>query len=182
MFAGVKEDNRVWAQCALHLRQYNDALLIHDTVRMMDAFRSLEDFYHSKVNTEIDGTDFFLMALFRGGYSQAFTQLLTGRCRNVNAEAEAVLHVHTENRPELKKLAGDSRYENPKMSELERVLLNQFGPDVESRGIIFSKTRKSTHCLHDWVSTSTALQKAGIKAAILTGAGNAIDHMTHVCS
>lgn len=79
-------------------------------------------------------------------------------------------------------LAADSRYENPKMSQLERVLLNQFGPDVESRGILFSKTRKSTHCLHDWVSTSTALKGAGIKAAILTGAGNGIDHMSHVCS
>lgn len=146
---GVQEDNRVWAQCALHLRQYNDALLIHDTLRMTDAFRSLEDFYLSKVNTEIDGTDFFLTALF------------------------------CENRAELKKLAGDSRYENPKMSELEHVLLDQFGPDVESRGILFSKTRKSTHCLNEWVSTSTTLQKAGIKAAILTGAGNGIDHMTH---
>uniref|UniRef100_H3D2C6 RNA helicase n=1 Tax=Tetraodon nigroviridis TaxID=99883 RepID=H3D2C6_TETNG len=142
---GVKEGNRVWAQCALHLRQYNDALLIHDTLRMTDAFRSLEDFYRSKVGTEIDGTDFFLVALFY------------------------------ENRAELKMLAADSRYENPKMSQLERVLLNQFGPDVESRGILF----KSTHCLHDWVSTSTALKGAGIKAAILTGAGNGIDHMSH---
>lgn len=95
--------------------------------------------------------------------------------------AEALLHIHAENLAELKKLAGDSRYENPKMSELERVLLDQFGPDVESRGILFSKTRKSTHCLNEWVSTSTTLQKAGIKAAILTGAGNGIDHMTHVC-
>lgn len=74
--SGVKEDNRMWAQCALHLRQYNDALLIHDTLRMTDAFRSLEDFYHSKVDTEIDGTDFYLMALFRS----AFTRLYTAMC------------------------------------------------------------------------------------------------------
>lgn len=67
------------------------------------------------------------------------------------------------------------------MSQLEGVLLNQFGPGVESRGILFSKTRKSTHCLHDWVNTSAALQEAGIKAAILTGAGKGFDHMTHVC-
>lgn len=69
--SGVKEGNRVWAQCALHLRQYNDALLIHDTLRMTDAFRSLEDFYRSKAGTEIDGTDFFLVALFYGAYSHA---------------------------------------------------------------------------------------------------------------
>lgn len=73
--SGVKEDNRVWAQCARHLRKYNDALLINDTLRMLDAYRSLKDFYSSKVNTEIDGTDFFLMGLYSGAYSHAFIKL-----------------------------------------------------------------------------------------------------------
>lgn len=76
--SGVKENNRVWAQCALHLRKYNDALLIHDTLRMTDAFCLLGDFYCSKVNKEIDATDHFLMALFRGAYFLAFTQLSDG--------------------------------------------------------------------------------------------------------
>lgn len=31
--------------CALHLRKYNDALLINDTVRMIDAFNCLDEFY-----------------------------------------------------------------------------------------------------------------------------------------
>lgn len=82
---------------------------------------------------------------------------------------------------ELEKLARDSRYENPKMFKLESVLLNQFGPTVQSRGILFCKTRKSTHCLDDWVCTNRALQEAGVKAAILTGAGNGISYMTQVC-
>lgn len=90
-------------------------------------------------------------------------------------------HFSTENQVELRKLAGDSRYENPKMSKLESVLLNQFGPTVQSRGILFCKTRKSTHCLDDWVCTNKALQEAGVKAAILTGAGNGISYMTQVC-
>lgn len=64
--SGVIESNRLLAQCALHLRQYNDALLINDTLRMTDAYRSLEDFYNTKFNTEIDGTDFFLVGLFQG--------------------------------------------------------------------------------------------------------------------
>ncbi|KAM9345676.1 ATP-dependent RNA helicase DHX58 [Symphorus nematophorus] len=145
---GVRQDNRLLAQCALHLRQYNDALLINDTLRTMDAYHSLDDFYDTKSSTAIDGTDFFLVGLFQ------------------------------ENQVELRKLAGDPRYENPKMYKLESVLLKQFGPDVKSRGILFSKTRKSTHCLNDWVRTSKALQKAGIQAAILTGAGNGITYMT----
>lgn len=56
----------MWAQCSLHLRQYNDALLINDTLRMMDAYRSLEEFYGTKFTTAIDGTDLFLAGLFRG--------------------------------------------------------------------------------------------------------------------
>lgn len=83
---------------------------------------------------------------------------------------------------ELQKLARDSRYENPKMGQLESTLLKQFGPSVNSKGILFSKTRKSIHCLNDWVLNNTALQEAGIKAAILTGAGNGITYMTQVCS
>lgn len=56
----------MWAQCALHLRQYNDALLINDTLRMIDAFRSLKEFYMTKIHTAIDGTDIFLLGLFQG--------------------------------------------------------------------------------------------------------------------
>uniref|UniRef100_A0AAQ4QEK9 RNA helicase n=1 Tax=Gasterosteus aculeatus aculeatus TaxID=481459 RepID=A0AAQ4QEK9_GASAC len=145
---GVKQNNRLLAQCALHLRQYNDALLINDTLRMMDAYRSLNEFYKNKSTTAIDGTDYFLAGLFQ------------------------------ENQVELKKLAGDSRYENPKMGMLETTLLTQFGPSVKSKGILFSKTRKSIYCLKDWVLDNKALQEAGVKAAILTGAGNGNTHMT----
>lgn len=82
---------------------------------------------------------------------------------------------------ELRKLAADSHFENPNMAKLESVLLQQFGPSVKSRGILFSKTRQSTRCLFDWVLKSRALQTAGVKAAILTGAGNGITYMTQVC-
>lgn len=58
----------MWAQCALHLRKYNDALLINDTLRMVDAFCVLNDFYTGKVDAEIDGTDFFLTQLYCGAY------------------------------------------------------------------------------------------------------------------
>ena len=65
--SGVRADNRLLAQCALHLRQYSDALLINDTLRMMDAYRSLDDFY-TKFTKHIDGTDNFLDGLFQGNY------------------------------------------------------------------------------------------------------------------
>lgn len=144
---GVIKDDRLLAQCALHLRQYNDALLINDTLRMTDAYLSLEDFY-SRITREIDGTDIFLVGLFQ------------------------------ENQVELEILATDSRYGNPKMDKLKSTLLEQFVPSENSKGIIFSKTRKSTHCLNDWVLNDKELKEAGIKPAILTGAGNGISHMT----
>ncbi|KAM6966089.1 ATP-dependent RNA helicase DHX58 [Tautogolabrus adspersus] len=145
---GVEDNNKMLRRCALHLRQYNDALLINDTLRMIDAYRSLEEYYSSKVDTAFDGTDIFLLGLFQ------------------------------ENQVELRKLASNPVYENPRMSELESVLLDQFDPSLQSKGIIFCKTRKSTLYLIDWVLNNPALQQAGIKAAILTGAGNSISHMT----
>ncbi|XP_024245923.2 probable ATP-dependent RNA helicase DHX58 [Oncorhynchus tshawytscha] len=145
---GVTDRNRLLAQCALHLRQYNDALLINDTVRMVDAFRVLESYYSTKTSTATDGTDFFLLGLYQ------------------------------ENEVELRKLAGDARFENPKMGKLQNTLLEQFDQGEHSRGILFSKTRKSICCLYDWVSNNPALQRAGIRAAILTGAGNGTNYMT----
>ncbi|XP_019949839.1 ATP-dependent RNA helicase DHX58 [Paralichthys olivaceus] len=145
---GIREDNRRLAQCALHLRQYNDALLINDTLLMMDAYRNLEEFYISKSTRAIDKTDFFLVGIFQ------------------------------DNQADLMKVARDSRYENPKMAKLESVLLKQFSSGLQSKGILFSKTRKSIHCLNEWVLNNRALQEAGVKSAILTGAGNGITYMT----
>lgn len=51
--------------CALHLRKYNDALLINDTVRMIDAFQCLQQFYATERDTK-DPTEQFLAATFEG--------------------------------------------------------------------------------------------------------------------
>lgn len=58
--------NRALSQCAIHLRKYNDALLINATVRMVDALRVLEEFYSSREGVALDGTDLFLSGLFQG--------------------------------------------------------------------------------------------------------------------
>ncbi|XP_053706764.1 probable ATP-dependent RNA helicase DHX58 isoform X1 [Synchiropus splendidus] len=137
---GATRLNKRLQQCALHLRQYNDALLINDTLRMIDAFRSLLSFYNTKLTYH--ETDEFLVRLFR------------------------------ENQAKLKKMADDTEYENPKMARLESTLLKHFVDAPESRALLFSKTRKSTGYLNDWIQSNSALQDAGIKSAILTGVGN----------
>ncbi|NXW43716.1 DHX58 helicase, partial [Nyctiprogne leucopyga] len=49
--------------CALHLRKYNDALLINDTVRMIDAFQCLQEFYATERDMK-DPTERFLTTTF----------------------------------------------------------------------------------------------------------------------
>ncbi|NXP56359.1 DHX58 helicase, partial [Heliornis fulica] len=49
--------------CTLHLRKYNDALLINDTVRMVDAFQCLQQFYDTGRDMK-DPTERFLTTMF----------------------------------------------------------------------------------------------------------------------
>ncbi|XP_015506601.1 probable ATP-dependent RNA helicase DHX58 [Parus major] len=49
--------------CALHLRKYNDALLISDAVRMVDAFQCLQQFYSAEKDKK-GPTEQFLTAMF----------------------------------------------------------------------------------------------------------------------
>lgn len=83
---------------------------------------------------------------------------------------------------ELQQLANTPEFENPKLTKLEDILLDQFQSLRESRGILFTKTRTSTHCLSDWIGTNPLLRGAGIKPSALTGAGfsNQTGHMTQV--
>ncbi|KAK2110834.1 putative ATP-dependent RNA helicase dhx58 [Saguinus oedipus] len=62
--AGLLEQ-RVYA---LHLRRYNDALLIHDTVRAVDALAALQNFYQREhaTKTQILCAERWLLALFNG--------------------------------------------------------------------------------------------------------------------
>ncbi|XP_075631123.1 ATP-dependent RNA helicase DHX58 [Balearica regulorum gibbericeps] len=135
--------------CALHLRKYNDALLINDTVRMIDAFQCLQQFYATERDMK-DPTERFLTTTFE------------------------------ENRMSLQALAGDRRYENPRLGKLEEILQEHFQPQGTSRGIIFTKTRQSAHSLLSWLQDTAALRGKHIRPAVLTGAGysNQTRHMT----
>ncbi|XP_051894486.1 probable ATP-dependent RNA helicase DHX58 [Pristis pectinata] len=148
---GAIESNRVKRACALHLRKYNDSLLINDTVQMFDAYCYLEEFYENeeKMKAVLDQTDRFLFKLFN------------------------------DNKEQLLSLACKKDYENPKLDTLENRLLEQFKVP-NSQGIIFTKTRQSAHALFGWITKSTRLMAAEIKAERLTGAGasSQTKHMT----
>ncbi|KAG8446668.1 hypothetical protein GDO86_014209 [Hymenochirus boettgeri] len=140
---GAMESNRMKRTCALHLRKYNDSLLIHDTVTMLDAFEHLDEFYQQEkiIRDLSDPTEAYLCQLY------------------------------DYNRARLLKLAEDTRFENPKLMKLEEILRDHFQVSTDFRGIIFTCTRQSTYSLHKWIAGKNSLQRVGLKTAALTGAG-----------
>ncbi|XP_067843473.1 interferon-induced helicase C domain-containing protein 1 [Heptranchias perlo] len=159
---GAKDENRKLRVCAEHLRKYNDALMINDTIRMIDAYNYLTNFYQDEKRkkfteddeeepkSKLDDTDRFLITLFG---------------------------VHQE---KLQTVAGKPMYENGKLTKLRATILQEFTKKRNSRGIIFTKTRQNAHALHEWIEENEKFKDVGIKAHYLTGAGSnsQYKHMT----
>lgn len=169
--------------CALHLRKYNDALLINDAVRMVDAFQHLQQFYAMERDMK-DPTERFLATTFEGIRRRAPGGVQQGG-RGLVWGARSTPHTPfacAENRASLLALTGCQRYENPRLSKLEEILRENFQPQGSSRGIVFTKTRQSAHSLFSWLQDAAALSGQHIRAAVLTGAGysNQTRHMTQV--
>uniref|UniRef100_A0A667GZH0 RNA helicase n=1 Tax=Lynx canadensis TaxID=61383 RepID=A0A667GZH0_LYNCA len=145
--AGLQQ-RRVYA---LHLRRYNDALLIHHTVRAVDALASLREFYDREraTKTQVLHAERWLLAQFN------------------------------DYKNELADLATRSP-ENPKLEMLEQILQEQFGSSDGRRGILFTQTRQSAHSLLLWLQQQPGLQMLDIRADLLIGAGNSSQntHMT----
>ncbi|XP_072502588.1 ATP-dependent RNA helicase DHX58 isoform X2 [Notamacropus eugenii] len=137
---------------ALHLRQYNDALLIHGSVRAVDALTSLGNFYAEERITKV---------------------------RILPAEGW-LLRLFDEHKEALTLVASDAHFANPKLENLEQILQEQFSTPEPSRGIIFTRTRQSAHALLLWLQEQPRLQQLGIRAQVLTGAGHSSQtpHMT----
>ncbi|XP_060113217.1 interferon-induced helicase C domain-containing protein 1 [Heteronotia binoei] len=152
----AKEENRQERVCAEHLKKYNDALQINDTIRMIDAYNHLKSFYQEEknkkmaVNEEEDEplelklgqTDKFLFHLFYG------------------------------NEEKLKELAAKEQYENEKLAKLRKTLMVEFPKTFEPRGIIFTKTRQSAYALYQWIKENPKFEDIGVKAHYLIGAGH----------
>ncbi|NXE46517.1 IFIH1 protein, partial [Casuarius casuarius] len=152
----AKEEKRKERVCAEHLKKYNDALQINDTIRMVDAYNHLRNFYKEEKSKKTvvsddedepavskqDETDEFLMGLFNAKKKQ------------------------------LKELARKPEYENETLTKLRNTLMEEFTKTVEPRGIIFTKTRQSAFALFQWIKDNTKFEEVGIKAHYLIGAGH----------
>ncbi|XP_062383215.1 interferon-induced helicase C domain-containing protein 1-like [Sardina pilchardus] len=143
----AKEGNQRRRACAEHLRQYNEALVLSNSIRMCDAYGLLSSFYQQEHRrkegiTQTD-TDHFLFTLF------------------------------DDSQRKLEDFSKQSEYENNVLSELRTVLLKKFsGPDEEVRGIIFTETRLSAQALHSWVQQNSKFADVEVRSAYLIGAGD----------
>lgn len=79
MSSGAEGLCRKTRVCALHLRKYNDALLINETVRMIDAYQTLDEFYQlERAMKELaDVTERHLVQIFDREYWEWW------RCRSL---------------------------------------------------------------------------------------------------
>ncbi|XP_069838923.1 interferon-induced helicase C domain-containing protein 1 isoform X2 [Dendropsophus ebraccatus] len=158
--SAAKEGNRKQHVCAQHLKKYNDALQIYDTIRMNDALSHLEKFYNEErkrafmlnesggasLSEKIDETDRFLTNLF------------------------------FEQKKELKKLAEKEEYENDQLAKLRRSIMEQFTRNNEARGIVFTRTRQSAVALCQWIDENEKFKEVGIQAHYIIGAGSNSDY------
>ncbi|NXL48483.1 IFIH1 protein, partial [Podilymbus podiceps] len=155
----AKEEKRKERVCAEHLKKYNDALQINDTIRMVDAYNHLNNFYKEEKSKKTvrsdddddddepavskqDETDEFLIGLFHAKKKQ------------------------------LEELARKPEYENEKLIQLRNTLMEEFTKTEEPRGIIFTKTRLSAFALFQWIKDNPKFEEVGIKAHYLIGAGH----------
>ncbi|NWX12452.1 IFIH1 protein, partial [Aegotheles bennettii] len=152
----AKEEKRKERVCAEHLKKYNDALQINDTIRMVDAYNHLNSFYKEEKSKKTvrsddddepsvskqDETDEFLIGLFNAKKKQ------------------------------LKELARKPEYENETLIQLRNTLMEEFTKTEEPRGIIFTKTRLSAFALFQWIKDNPKFEEVGIKAHYLIGAGH----------
>ncbi|XP_006867053.1 PREDICTED: interferon-induced helicase C domain-containing protein 1 [Chrysochloris asiatica] len=170
----AKEGNRKERVCAEHLRKYNEALQINDTIRMIDAYNHLETFYKEEkekklavLEDESDGT----------GYSDDDdgdkNEDDQKKSFKLDETDRYLFNLFFENRRNLKKLTENPKYENEKLIRLRNTIMEQFTKtEGSSRGIIFTKTRQSAFALSQWLTENEKFAEVGVKAHHLIGAGH----------
>ncbi|XP_069717331.1 interferon-induced helicase C domain-containing protein 1 [Phaenicophaeus curvirostris] len=156
----AKEEKRKERVCAEHLKKYNDALQINDTIRMVDAYNHLNNFYKEEkskktVRSDDDGD---------GGDEPAVSKQ--------DETDEFLIGLFHAKKKQLKELARKPEYENEKLIQLRNTLMEEFTKTKEPRGIIFTKTRLSAFALFQWIKDNPKFEEVGIKAHYLIGAGH----------
>ncbi|XP_053327005.1 interferon-induced helicase C domain-containing protein 1 [Spea bombifrons] len=155
----AKEENRKEHVCAEHLRKYNDALGINDTIRMTDALNHLKKFYAEEKKKKL------ILSEENGN----------GLIENIDETDKFLIDLFDKHKKELKTLAGRQDYENEKLISLRKSIMEEFTRNSKARGIIFTKTRQSAVSLYEWIKGNEKFEEVGIRPQYLIGAGHNSD-------
>ncbi|XP_012584832.1 PREDICTED: interferon-induced helicase C domain-containing protein 1 isoform X2 [Condylura cristata] len=164
----AKEENRKDRVCAEHLRKYNEALQINDTIRMIDAYNHLHTFYTDEKKKKF--------AVLHESDEDSHSDN-DGLDQNILMKLydtdKFLLKLFFDNKESLKKLAQKPEYENEKLIKLRNTIMEQYTrTEGSARGIIFTKTRQSAFALSQWISENEKFAQVGVKAHHLIGAGH----------
>ncbi|XP_032211637.1 interferon-induced helicase C domain-containing protein 1 isoform X1 [Mustela erminea] len=170
----AREGNRKERVCAEHLRKYNEALQINDTIRTIDAYNHLEAFYNDekekKYAVQEDESDESGEDGDGGGDEDEDDEK---KPLSLDKTDRFLMDLFFENRRMLKKLAENPKHENEKLTKLRNTIMEQYTRTEESaRGIIFTKTRQSAYALSQWITENKKFAEVGVKAHHLIGAGH----------
>ncbi|XP_059023149.1 interferon-induced helicase C domain-containing protein 1 [Mustela lutreola] len=170
----AREGNRKERVCAEHLRKYNEALQINDTIRTIDAYNHLEAFYNDekekKYAVQEDESDESGEDGDGGGDEDEVDEK---KPLSLDKTDRFLMDLFFENRRMLKKLAENPKHENEKLTKLRNTIMEQYTRTEESaRGIIFTKTRQSAYALSQWITENKKFAEVGVKAHHLIGAGH----------
>ncbi|XP_018091336.1 interferon-induced helicase C domain-containing protein 1 isoform X2 [Xenopus laevis] len=155
----AKEEKRKEHVCAEHLRKYNDALQINDTIRMTDSLLHLSKFYEEETKRK---------TLLNEGSAKVAPL-------NIDETDRFLIDLFYDNIKELTAIAENPNYENENLNTLRSSLLEEFTRNRQARGIIFTKTRQSAVALNQWISDNDKFTEVGIRSSYLIGAGHNSD-------
>ncbi|XP_078251246.1 antiviral innate immune response receptor RIG-I-like isoform X3 [Rhinoraja longicauda] len=110
-----------------HLRKYNDALIINDDARTKDAVEYLKSFFDNVKGGGYDETEQILTALFE-------------------AKEEQILRIDA-----------DPTNENPKLTEVRKILTEEYQHNPMTKTIMFVRTRALADALKNWLKESEML-------------------------
>ncbi|KAM5324728.1 interferon-induced helicase C domain-containing protein 1 [Glossophaga mutica] len=164
----AKEGNRKDRLCAEHLRKYNEALQINDTIRMIDAYNHLETFYNEEIEKKLAVLDDSNKSDDDGDEDENDEK----KSFKLDGTDEFLMNLFMDNKHMLKKLAENPEYENEKLTKLRNTIMEQYTRTVEARGIIFTKTRQSAYALSQWINENEKFAEVGVTAHHLIGAGH----------
>uniref|UniRef100_A0A3Q2Z4S8 RNA helicase n=1 Tax=Hippocampus comes TaxID=109280 RepID=A0A3Q2Z4S8_HIPCM len=148
----AKEEAQEVRICMEHLRRYNDALIVSNTIRMRDAFRFLEKKHKEEMKSKTSPDEDHVI--------------------NITDTERVLFNLFQDNKEELEKLSQNQSYENDSLSKLQTNVLYQFTTREDARGIVFTKMRQSAIALSHWIQENPKFGDVGVKVSYVIGGGD----------